>query len=70
MTTRHHSSRASCPGRHRRPRTRYLPIAVTIARRLRIRRLTAPQVPIRPAREITLEARRRERAWRERGRDV
>jgi hypothetical protein len=62
--------RASYKGRHRRPaRTCYPPFAVSFARLLVTRILPTREFRTRPAREITLEARRRERAWRE-GRDV
>ena len=63
--------RASYKGRHRRPaRTCYPPFAVTLARLLpRDPDPVDPGVRTRPAREITLEVRRRERAWRV-GRDV
>lgn len=58
------------PGRHRAGR-RSPAFAVKFARRLRARKLpSARGVPYRPAREITLEIRRRERIFRERGRDV
>jgi hypothetical protein len=58
------------PGRHRRCGWRSPSFAVKAARRLRARRLAARDLPYRPARQIALEARRREDAWLMGGRRV
>lgn len=47
-------------GRHRRAGWRSPSFAVKLARRLRARQLSARDFPYRPARQIALEARRRE----------
>lgn len=57
-------------GRHRRWGRRSPSFAVKAARRLRARRLAARDLPYRPARQILLEARRREDAWLIGGRRV
>lgn len=51
--------------RHRRAGWRAPAFAVKVARRLKARRIAARNLPYRPARQITLEVRRRE-AERER----
>ena len=57
-------------GRHRKPRTCYPPFATRLIRLWRARIQAARTVPSRPAREITIEVRRRERTWLGRRGDV
>lgn len=47
-------------GRHRRSGWRAPAFAVKVARRLKARRIAARDLPYRPARQISLEVRRRE----------
>jgi hypothetical protein len=59
----HPRPRPSHRGRHRRTRrTCYPPFALTLTRLWRARQLASRDLPYRPARQITLEVRRREDA--------